>query len=282
MAGQDEHGHSRGDHGHGLGLGHSHEHNEIGEVASDDERMLEREQALGGFGPRAKLIALGAVLVVNLVAPSPLTPFAVFLGSLALLLRAGVPRRTILARLMVPWYFAAVAFLTQLFLAGQTPLFAIGPAVAHVEGLARGLSIAGKVVGGTAAVLVVSMTTPMTGLLATAAWLRLPPILVEIAALTYRYIFLLAEEAERIREAQKTRLGHSGWRNSMRSYGILGGMVMVNSYDRAERLYQAMLLRGYNGDLHIPSGEKGFSRGDVKALLLVALGLAAALALSYL
>ncbi|MCL4465685.1 MAG: cobalt ECF transporter T component CbiQ [Chloroflexi bacterium] len=268
--------------GHGLGFGHSHEHNEFAEVATEDEQVLDREKALGGVGPRAKLIALAAALLVNLVAPSPLTGFVIFLVAVALLLRAGIAGRTVTTRLLVPWYFAAVAFLTQVFLTGQTPLFTLGPAVASAEGLAHGLTIASRVIGGTAAVLVVSMTTPMTGMLATAAWLRVPPIVVEIAALTYRYVFLLAEEAERIREAQKTRLGHSTWRNSMRSYGILGGMVVVNSYDRAERVYQAMLLRGYRGDLPVPAGEAGFTSTDVKALFWVALGLAAALGLGLL
>jgi cobalt/nickel transport system permease protein len=274
-----EHEHEHGPAAHGFGVGHSHEHSEFAEIATEDEHILDRERALGGVGPKAKLVALAATLLVNLIAPSPVTGFVLFLASVALLFRAGIAGRTITTRLLVPWYFAAVAFLTQLFLTGHTPLFALGPAVASAEGLLRGITIASRVLGGTAAVLVVSMTTPMTGMLATAAWLRLPPIVVEIAALTYRYVFLLAEEADRIREAQKTRMGHSTWRNSMRSYGILGGMVIANSYDRAERVYQAMLMRGYKGDLPSPEAEAGFSAGDVKALLLVALGLAAALGL---
>lgn len=254
-----------------------HEHDEVADVAQDVEQALEREVALGRVSPQAKVIALAAALVANMVAPSALTPLAIFAAAVALMVRAGVPRRTIVKRLLVPWHFAAVALLTQLFLNGRTELFAFGPLVAHVEGLARGVEIASKVVGGTAAVLVVSMTTPMTGLLATAAWLRVPPLLVEIAALTYRYLFLLAEEAERIREAQKTRLGHSSWWRAIRSYSTLGGMVMVNSYDRAERVYQSMLLRGYTGNLPAGDGQRGLSRADTRALALVMGGLAVAL-----
>ena len=261
---------------------HKHEHDEIGEIAQDDERVLEREKALGEMSARAKVLALAAALVVNMVASSWLTPAAIFVASVVLLLRAGVPRSTLIKRLMVPWYFAAVAFVTQLFFVGHSELFRLGPVVFYAEGLMAGLLIASKVIGGTAAVLVVSMTTPMDGLLATAAWLRVPPILVEIAALTYRYLFLLAEEAERIREAQKTRLGHSGWWRSLKSYSTLGGMVIVNSYDRAERVYQAMLLRGYRGSVPTPEGERRFSPADVKAMAIVGFGLAAALAVSLL
>ncbi|MHB1006281.1 MAG: energy-coupling factor ABC transporter permease [Chloroflexota bacterium] len=259
--------------------GHGHEHDEIAEIKEDDEAVLARERALGGVSARAKVLALALALLVNMVAPSWLTPAAIFLASVALLVRAAVPRTTIITRMMVPWYFAVVAFASQLFFTGHTVLFEAGPAVGYSEGLLRGVQIASRVLGGTAAVLVVSLTTPVTGLLAAATWLRVPPILVEIAALTYRYLFLLGEEVERIREAQKTRLGHSTWRNSIRSYGTLGGMVMVSSYDRAERVYQAMVLRGYRGEMPVPEAERRFSPSDGRALAVCAVGLAAALAL---
>lgn len=264
------------------GHGHDHhDHDEVAEVAHEDQRVLEREQALGGASPRVKVLALAAALLANMLAPSAMTPLVIFAASVVLLLRAGVPRGTLLKRLMVPWYFAAVVLLTQVFFLGQTELFRLGPAVARLEGLWRGIEIASKVIGGTAAVLVLSMTTPMTGLLATAAWLRVPPLVVEIAALTYRYLFLLAEEAERIREAQKTRLGHSSWWKSMRSYSTLGGMVMVNSYDRAERVYQSMVMRGYSGSIPVESGGRGLNRDDLRVLALTVIGLVSLLAVDW-
>ncbi len=270
-----QHGHS---HPHGQARGHVHEHDEIAEVAQTDVQVLEREHALWQVSARAKVLALAVTLMANLVAGTWVTPALIFVGSVALLLRAGVPGATVVKRLLVPWYFAAVAFLMALFLGGQTVLFHVGPLTAYAEGAARGLAIGSKVVGGTAAVLAVSMTTPLTTLLATAAWLRVPPLLVEIAALTYRFLFLLAEEAERIREAQKTRLGHSSWHRAIRSYSTLGGMVVAGSYDRAERVYQAMLLRGYTGAIPVPEAERGWSTADVRALVVIGLGLSIALA----
>lgn len=254
-----------------------HSHDEIGEVALDDVQALNRERALGGVSARAKVIALGVAILANMVAPSALTPSLIFVVAVILLVRAGVPRGTIVKRLMVPWYFAFVVFVTQLLFFGKTELFTLGPAVAYAEGLARGVVIGSKVIGGTAAVLVVSMTTPMTGLLAAAAWLRVPKLLVEIAALTYRYLFLLAEEADRIREAQKTRLGHSSWWTAIRSYSTLGGMVIVSSYDRAERVYHSMVLRGYSGSMPVPEEEAGFRRADVVAVVATVVALGAAL-----
>jgi cobalt/nickel transport system permease protein len=260
----------------GGGIQHRHE-DELAELANDDAHTLHREQALGGVSARAKVLALGMVLAANLASSSPAWPAAIFVVSAVLLLRSGVPRGTLLKRLMVPWYFAAVVLVTQLLFSGQTELFGIGPFVARAEGLARGVLIASKVIGGTAAVLLVSMTTPVTGLLATAAWLRVPRILLEIAVLTYRYLFLLAEEADRIREAQKTRMGYSSWWGTIRSLSTLGGMVVVNSFDRSERVYQSMLMRGYKGQLPMPDGEAKLSRADLLALAATASVLAAIL-----
>jgi cobalt/nickel transport system permease protein len=256
---------------------HAHHHDELAEVALDDSRTLERENSLGNLNARTKVVLLGVALLANMLASSALTPGLLFLAAVGLLVKARVPRGTLLKRLMVPWYFAAVVFFTQLFFSGQSELFRIGPVVAYAEGMARGFLIASKVIGGTAAVLVVSMTTPMTGLLAAAAWLRVPRILVEIAALTYRFLFLLAEEAERIREAQKTRLGHSSWWNTVRSFSTLGGMVMINSYDRADRIYQSMLMRGYTGTMPLPEAEREFGRRDLAVVVAVATGLALSL-----
>lgn len=48
-----------------------------------------------------------------------------------------------------------------------------------------------------------------------------------------------------MQEAQKVRLGYCNWRLSMNSLSILGACVIIRAYDRAERVYEAMLVRGY-------------------------------------
>jgi len=74
-------------------------------------------------------------------------------------------------------------------------------------------------------------------------------VLVELALIMYRYIFLLLEEGGRIRNAQRSRLGYVAFRNALHSSGILGGMLILRTYDRAERSFAAMRCRGYRGAL---------------------------------
>jgi len=193
----------------------------------------------------AALVGLG--LVANLAAGSPMVPLGLAVVSGSVLTVLGVSPLSIIRRLAIPWYLATVAAGIQVFLFGSTPLFNLGPFTAYAEGVGRGLLMASKVLGGSTLVLALSLTTPPTELLGLALRLRVPPILVEIAMLIYRYLFLLGEEAQRIRDAQRVRLGDATWARGVAAFGNLAGMVMVSAYDRAERVYQAMLVRGYSG-----------------------------------
>ena len=90
-------------------------------------------------------------------------------------------------------------------------------------------------------------------------------MLVELTLIMYRYIFLLFDEAQRIRTAQRARLGFSRFRSGLRSSGILGGMLLLRSFDRADRSFAAMRCRGYRGVLSQPL-PKQLVPGDWAAL----------------
>ncbi|NIQ94755.1 MAG: hypothetical protein GWN87_11490, partial [Desulfuromonadales bacterium] len=79
----------------------------------------------------------------------------------------------------------------------------------------------------------------------------------------YRYIFLMFEEATRIKSAQKSRLGYVDFGNTLRSVSTLGGMLILRSYDRAERSFAAMRCRGYRGVMTavVPARLKGHDWG---------------------
>ena len=99
---------------------------------------------------------------------------------------------------------------------------------------------------------------------------------MELALLVYRYIFVLLEEIITIKDAQKVRLGYCNWRQSLRSLGILGGSLILRAYDRAERVFEAMVARGYTGTMTI-TYTKHFGRRD----FIVAVCLSTILAILY-
>jgi cobalt/nickel transport system permease protein len=109
------------------------------------------------------------------------------------------------------------------------------------------LELALRILGGMSVLLCFSMTTPLTELLRAARFFRCPTLLVELTMMIYRYLFLLLEEVQRIRNAQAARLGYARFRRGLASSATLGGMLILRTYDRAERNMLAMRSRGYQG-----------------------------------
>ena len=90
--------------------------------------------------------------------------------------------------------------------------------------------------------------------------LRVPSILTTIIAFLYRYLFVLADEVFRLLRAREARSagspaavagsrygGSVAWR--ARAAGNMAGQLFLRSFERSDRVYNAMLARGYTGHL---------------------------------
>src|SRR5512147_1804883 len=86
--------------------------------------------------------------------------------------------------------------------------------------------------------------------------LRVPSILTTIIAFLYRYLFVLVDEVFRLLRAREARSaaeagaksgGSVVWR--ARVAGNMAGQLFLRSYERSDRVYNAMLARGYTGHL---------------------------------
>jgi len=108
--------------------------------------------------------------------------------------------------------------------------------------------------------------------------LKCPAMLVQMVLFTYRYIYVFMDDMKTLNVAMRAR----GFipKTNMRTMSILGGFVgtlLVRSFERTERVYKAMLSKGYNGTF--PSMvEFSADGGDfIKAgvILLLAAGLLA-------
>ena len=209
---------------------------------------------------RVKLVLLLAGLIVNLTAGGVRVPLLLLATSLVLVLAAGLPGAAFGRRMAIPAVLALVAFLTQLFwvrqgeVVGSVDLYFFQLAI-HQGALQRGSELAARILGGMGTLLFFALTTPLPELMRAARSFRCPPVLVELALIMYRYIFLLLEEGGRIRTAQKARLGFVDFRTSLNSAATLGGMLVLRTFDRAEASFAAMRCRGYRGALTtVPPG----------------------------
>ena len=136
----------------------------------------------------------------------------------------------------------------------------------------------------TAAVLLTS-TTPPLRLLAALRALRLPAILVAVVMLMYRYLFVLVDEAQRMLRARAARSAAIGpgsggtvvWR--AKSAGGMAGSLFIRTLDRGERIYMAMLARGYDGSIRqqstAPLGRLAIAQIALPLALFAAVAVAA-------
>jgi cobalt/nickel transport system permease protein len=115
--------------------------------------------------------------------------------------------------------------------------------------------------------------------------LRVPAIITVIISLLYRYLFVLADEVMRMMRARQARSaaaaglrsgGSVAWRAQIA--GHMAGQLFLRSYERSDRIYNAMLSRGYKGDLmtiHPHQFEKhDVMIGALSVLILIVIQLA--------
>ncbi len=93
--------------------------------------------------------------------------------------------------------------------------------------------------------LLLSNTTPFSELLSFMKKLYIPSLLITILALMYRYLFVLIDEAEKMQRARESRTFTRNNSQIWKTRAILIAQLFVRSTERAERIYSAMLARGW-------------------------------------
>jgi cobalt/nickel transport system permease protein len=105
------------------------------------------------------------------------------------------------------------------------------------------------------AILLVA-TTKFPNLIHAFEHLRVPRVLTTIVAFLYRYLFVLSNEAMRLMRAREARsAGFPGQKKGgklvwqIKVVGSMAGQLFLRSYERSDRIYKAMLSRGYAGHI---------------------------------
>ena len=123
--------------------------------------------------------------------------------------------------------------------------------------------------------ILLTNTTRFVELLRGLRKLGCPQILVVNLSFLYRYIFVLSDEIMRMRQARDSRrVGRVAISTEMKTLGSMLGTLMVRSFERADRLYQAMVSRGFSGEFPV-AAPRSFSWRDLAFIAVVALFIAA-------
>ncbi|WJI08896.1 cobalt ECF transporter T component CbiQ [Methanobacterium sp. CWC-01] len=192
-------------------------------------------------------------MLVSLVSTSPVVPFiiALFMSGL-IIFKAKISWKFYLKFLMVPFSFAVLTFVFMAI------FFGIGSHVLELgifnlavtdDGFNLGLLVFARILGGFTCLAFLALTTPMTELFSVLEFFKIPKIVLELAMLMYRYIFLFLDEAINMYHAQETRLGYSSLKKSVKSMGMLGSNLFIRTWLKGEQAYIAMESRCYDGSI---------------------------------
>ncbi len=223
------------------------------------------------------VLTVAFILTVSL---TPVAAWSVYVLLFALILSveilSGLGVGYVMKRASLALPFVLAAF-PVIFTSGKTTLFtfSIGSwtLTAHAEGLWLFVSLGLKSWLSVQAAIVMAASTPFPELLQAMRAVGIPRLLVSMFGMMWRYTFVLVDEALRLIRAraarsgsrsgpavaadssQSRRLGREGgsvaWR--ARVTGGMAGNLFLRAFDRSDRIYVAMLSRGYNGEVRMLS-----------------------------
>ncbi len=246
--------------------------------------------------PGAKLLTLLAlVFAMALVRQSLLVP-VLLIVALGLYGLSQLPWGHLGRRLPYPGLFILALVGVLPFTLGETLWVQWGWLALRREGVLAAVLVAGRFLSIVITGFTLLSTTPFLAILETLRRWGLPPLLVDMTLLTYRYLHEVAEQWLSLRQGMGLRgygvrgqLGQTGQRQGAspathRQWGWLAavlGSLLLRSYGRSQRIYQAMYLRGY-GRSGSPAGVSLGNSPDPVTPWLTGVGLGIALGLGWL
>jgi cobalt/nickel transport system permease protein len=216
-------------------------------IKAEIERYASRDSGLSRWDARWKIVSFLVLIMVTAVMRHWFSSLLLLFFSYGLFLSGSLPIRLIVKRLGEVHLLLLPCFVILPFtVPGE--MMDVGAFSISQRGLEVALLYYLRAVAIVTASLSLIYSTPIPQLLRALEQLRVPRILIQITLLAYRYIFTLKWEVNRVRWALTTR-GFSN-RARLRSYQVWAnaiGLLLVRSLERTDRVYRAMLCRGYRG-----------------------------------
>jgi cobalt/nickel transport system permease protein len=217
------------------------------------DRYSERDSIIHRLDPRTKLVTtLFFILAVVLTPLNRWQAFALYFFLVAaLLLLSKVPALYVLKRSLVIMPFVLliaifIPFFKEGEVAGSYNVWLWQISVTY-SGIQVFWNILAKAWLSILSLILLTSTTKFSNLLKGLEKLRLPWVMTMILSFMYRYLFVLVDEVMRMRQARDSRNFGGGRLWQIRTIGNMIGTLFIRSYERGERVYAAMMARGFDG-----------------------------------
>jgi len=215
-----------------------------------EERFAQGNSFLHKRDPRGKILAAFCFTTVVALLDAPAIILAAFLLSLFLLISAKLDFRATVKRIALVNGFTLFLWVSLPLSYGGTDYYHLGPLTLSVQGVNLAALITLKTNTIIPAIIALLATSTVADLGHALYRLRCPLKLVFILLYSYRYVFVIHQEYNRLLRAAKMRAFSPKTNlHTYKTFAYLFGMTLVKSYNRSHKVHQAMLLRGFNGRL---------------------------------
>jgi len=214
----------------------------------DIDKYAEMNSPIHHIEPRIKIISFGILIVAAVFAGSIRAASLFLILAVLILILSRLPFRFILKRVKVICVFVVPILVLMPLTVPGTPLFSAGILVFSKEGLLFAVLVAVRSVAAIILVITMLGTQRFDTTLKALSMLYVPGIIIQMLLFTYRYIYVMIDEFMKILSSMQAK----GYRFRFNRHGLsmtgnLIGMLLIKSYERAERVYQAMISKGYTG-----------------------------------
>ncbi|MGB2728664.1 MAG: cobalt ECF transporter T component CbiQ [Halobacteriota archaeon] len=213
------------------------------------DRYASLNSPMHRFDPRAKIIAFLFLIFSVVLIPDLKTAFIGLFFAIFLLILSRIPLSFVLGHLKWVAMFVLSFFVILAFTFPGEEMANFYFLSITAEGLYTGSLITIRAFSAVILIFPMIGTMRFDTTIKALDKLKVPNSLVQMLMFTYRYIFVFADEFQRVWTAMESR----GFKlrttlYALRTIGKAMGMLFVMSYERAERVYRAMRSRGYTGN----------------------------------
>jgi len=216
------------------------------------EELSEGKSFIHLLDPRIKIAITAFFSTTVALTDSFLSLIPAAFLSFVLIFFTGLKWKVVFRRVLPVYGFMILIWFSLPFTISGTGLFSLGRLQASREGIIQAFRITIKFTAILFMIISLIATIRVSALFHALNHFRVPKKLVYLTMFCYRYIHVLHREYLRLLNAMKIR----GFKpktgiHTYRSYAYLVGMLLVRSYDRSERVYKAMLCRGFRGTFYM-------------------------------
>ncbi|MDY6967756.1 MAG: cobalt ECF transporter T component CbiQ [Spirochaetota bacterium] len=216
----------------------------------DIDRFALIESLVHTWDTRCKIVFFTiAVFCISMLKIIELSLLA-FAFSVIITVVSKIPVKFILQRVMYPILFLLPLFIFLPLSSGGKILIDLNFFNIYYDGLYISFLIFLKAVSIiTLIIMMLGTSTFYQSAMALKA-LKIPYKLINLMLFTYRYIFVYLEDLRKMRNSLILRGYKSrNWILSIISSANLVGSLLIRSYEQTDRMYNAMILRGFNSEI---------------------------------